>query len=40
MEDQEVPRMHKYGESETTQIIMATVRLVTSGVGCTKFQAA
>ena len=26
MEDSETPRMHKYGESKTTQIMMATVR--------------
>jgi Cft2 family RNA processing exonuclease len=33
MEDRETPRMHKYGESKTTQIVMATVRHVTSGLG-------
>jgi len=31
--------MHKYGESKTTQIIMATLGHVTSGGGHTKFQA-
>ena len=40
MEDRETPRMHKYGESKTTQIMMATVRQVTAWVGCTKYQAA
>jgi len=25
MEDREMPQMHKYGESKTTQIMMATV---------------
>jgi len=39
MEDRETPQMHKYGESKTTQIMMATVHHVTSGVGRTKFQA-
>jgi hypothetical protein len=40
MEDRETPRIHKYGESKVTRIIMATVRLVTSGSGLGKFQAA
>jgi hypothetical protein len=40
MEDRETPRMHTYAESKTTQIMMATVRHVTSGAGRTKFQAA
>ena len=39
MEDRETPRMHKYGESKTTQIMMATVRHVTSSSGLRKFQA-
>jgi len=26
MEDRETPRMHKYGKSQTTPIMMATVR--------------
>jgi hypothetical protein len=39
MEDREMPQMHKYGESKMTQIMMATVRHVTSGAGHTKFQA-
>ena len=33
MEDRETPRMRKYGESKTTQIMMATVPHVTSGSG-------
>jgi len=40
MEDRETPRMHKYGESKTTRIMMATVRHVTSSSGFRKFQAA
>jgi len=39
MEDGETPRMHKYGESKTTRIMMATVRHVTSILGLWKFQA-
>jgi hypothetical protein len=39
MEDREMPRMHKYGESKTTQIMMATVLHVTSGLGLRKFHA-
>jgi len=31
--------MHKYGESKTTRIMMATVTHVTSGSGLRKFQA-
>jgi len=31
--------MHKYGESKTTQIMMATVHHVTSSSGLRKFQA-
>jgi hypothetical protein len=31
--------MRKYGESKTTQIMMATVPHVTSGLGLRKFQA-
>ena len=31
--------MHKYGESETTRIMVATVRHVTSSSGLRKFQA-
>jgi len=34
-----MPRMHKYGESKTTGIMMATVRHVTSSSGLRKFQA-
>jgi len=30
--------MRKYGESKTTQIMMATVPHVTSGLGLIKFQ--
>jgi len=40
MEDRQTPRIHKYGESKTTQIMMATVRHVTSSSGLRKFQAA
>ena len=32
-------RMHKYGESKMTQIVMAAVPHVTSGLGLRKFQA-
>jgi len=32
-------RMHKYRESKTTRIMMATVPHVTSGLGLRKFQA-
>ena len=39
MEDRESPLMHKYGESKTAQITMATVRYVTSSSGLRKFQA-
>jgi len=39
MEDRETPRMHKYGASKTTRIMMATVRHVTSSSGLRKFQA-
>jgi len=35
-----MPRMHKYGESKMTQIIMATIRDVTASAGRTKYQAA
>jgi hypothetical protein len=38
MEDREMSGMHKYGESKTTRIMMATVRHVTSGSGRRKFQ--
>jgi hypothetical protein len=40
MEDRETPRMHRYGESKTTRITMATVRHVTSCSGLRTFQAA
>jgi len=39
MEDREMPRMRKYGESKTTRIMMATVPHVTSGLGLRKFRA-
>jgi len=39
MENRETPRMHKYGESKTTQIMMTTVRHMTSSLGLRKFQA-
>jgi len=38
MEDKETPRMHKYGESKTTRIMMATVPHVTAWAGRTKFR--
>jgi hypothetical protein len=37
MEDRETPRMSRYGESKTTQIMMATVPHVTSVLGLRKF---
>jgi hypothetical protein len=40
MEDSETPQIHKYQETKTTQIMMATVRHVTAWVGCTKYQPA
>jgi len=40
MEDRETPRKHKYGETKTTRIMMATVRHVTAWAGRTKHQAA
>jgi len=40
MEDRETPRMHKYGETKPTRIMMATIRHVTSSMGLRKFQAA
>jgi len=40
MEDRETPRMHKYGKSKTTRIMMAHVRHVTTWAGSTKYQAA
>jgi len=40
MEDKETSRIHKYGETKTTRIMMATVRHVTAWAGCTKYQAA
>jgi len=39
MEDRETPRMHKYAESKTTRIMMATVRHVTAWAGLRKFEA-
>jgi hypothetical protein len=39
MEDTETPRMCKYGERKTPQIMMATVPHVTSGSGLRKFLA-
>ena len=33
MEDRETSRMHKYGETKTTRIMMATVRHVTTNSG-------
>jgi len=40
MEDRETSRMHEYGESKTTRIMMATVPHVTAWAGRTKYQAA
>jgi len=40
MEDREMPRMHKYGESKTAPIMIRTVCHVTSSSGLRKFQAA
>jgi hypothetical protein len=39
MEDTETSQMCKYGESKTTEIMMATVPHVTSGSGLRKFLA-
>jgi len=39
MEDREMPRMSKNGESKMTHIMMATVQHVTSGSGLRKFLA-
>jgi len=39
MENRKTPRIHKYGESKTTRIMMSTVRHVTSGLGLRKFWA-
>jgi len=39
MEDREMSRKHKYGETKTTRIVMATVRHMTSSSGLRKFQA-
>jgi len=36
----ETPRMHKYGESKTTRIMMVAVHHVTAWAGSTKYQAA
>jgi len=38
-EDRETPQIHKYGESKTTRIMMATVPHVTALERRTKFQA-
>ena len=39
MEDREMPRICKYGESKMTRIVMATVPHITSVSGLRKFQA-
>jgi hypothetical protein len=39
MEEREIPRMRRYGESKTTRIMMATLLHITSGSGLRKFQA-
>jgi len=36
MEDRETARVHKYGESKTTPIMMATLRQMTSSSGLQK----
>jgi len=36
MEDREMPRMHKYGESKIIRIMMATVRYITAWAGHNK----
>jgi hypothetical protein len=38
VEDRETPRMHKYGESKTTWIMMATEHHITAWTGRTKYQ--
>jgi len=40
MEGRETPRIHKYGDTKKTGIMMATVCHVTSSSGLRKFQAA
>jgi len=40
MEDRETPRMHKYGETKMTRIMMSTARHVTAWTGPTNNQAA
>jgi hypothetical protein len=37
MEEREAPQLGKYGDSKTTQIMMATVCHVTSSTGLRKF---
>jgi len=39
MEGRETLRMHKYGESKTTRIMMATVPHITAWAGRMKYQA-
>jgi len=39
MEDREMPRMRKYGESKTTRIMMATAPHITYSLGLRKFHA-
>jgi len=39
VEDGETPRMHKYGESKMTRIMVATIRHVAFSSGLRKFQA-
>jgi len=38
MEEREMPRTRKYGESKMTRIMMATVPHIPSGSGLRKFQ--
>jgi len=40
MEDKETPRMHKYGESKTTRIMMVALSHVTAWAGLMKYQTA
>jgi hypothetical protein len=39
MEERETPQLRKYGDSKTTQIMMATVPHLTAWAGRTKYHA-
>jgi hypothetical protein len=39
MEYREMPGMHKYGESKTTQLMITSAQYFTSGAARMKFQA-